>query len=99
MSQTILNIVSKNPEIPHITDHMKPATMEEHGSKERKENGRYWSPRTFPNEKNVGGNQSVAVKKRGQVITQRKLINKNQHIGDNQKHRDQRKPSRRIFVP
>ena len=54
MAEPVLNVVAKNPEIPHVSDQLKPAAVQKHGCDEWQSYSRDRQIRIRPGENRRG---------------------------------------------
>src|SRR5262249_48358621 len=82
VAKPILDIVAENPQVPHVPDQMQPAAVQKHGRQEGQADGAERKVGLRPS-KNGGGDNAVVFDERLQTAAEGQLINKDQHIGNN----------------
>jgi hypothetical protein len=87
MAQPILNIVSEDPEVPHVADQVEPAAVQKHRGDERNHDGQ---------ERQIGlgprcdcSRYDAVLENEGlQAIAKRQFVDESGYIADDQRNRD-----------
>lgn len=98
MSQSILDIISKNPEIQHITNYMHPATVEEHRSNNCKINRKHDERLYIRLIHYFIGRTPKSIYKSGKIFSLSQFYKKEKTIQNNKENGNKRKCIYRILI-
>jgi len=88
MAQAVLNVVSENPEVPHVADQMEPASMQEYRSEERQRDSGKGNMRLWPGEYRRRNNSIMHNESFEAAASKRQFVKKDADIGYDDRDRD-----------
>ena len=88
MTQPVFNVVSENPEVPHITDQMEPAAMQEYRSEKRQRDNGKGNMGVRPGEYRRRNNSIMHDESFEAAASKRQLVKKDADIGYDDRDRD-----------
>ena len=79
VTEPVFDVISKDPEVPHVADQMQPAAMQEHRRQKRQSNRQEWCVGSGPGE-NERRSHAILLDERLQSWAERKFVEEDEHI-------------------
>ncbi len=98
VTQPVFHIVSEDPEKPHVSNEVKPATVEEHGRNKGKQHRAQGCGGRFGVIKKLGRNQPIVDKKGIESVPETQLVKEDHGVNRDQSNGNKREGFRGIAV-